>query len=483
MKLTMWMFADWLRDFHPKPQIKENLFQIEAVRLFASDLSLDTHTMYIGRLKDLFTNGNDKIICVHNNDLLFLDTTQLEEVLNCVLNALAFYTSWDNTMMNLLTSGAMLQDLMDASADILKNPAFILDSGQRHLAHNQNYKTGQVDPLWDHLLNEGSCDMDFLIRFNQFDPKRLHRKGIYTYEQPIFPNPAWHYNFLLQNNFLGSATYIDLHHTTTKGSINCFQLFCEYVDRWFQIHIQEQHALVLDAQIHNAISDPKDDLSDLRRRLMLYGWQNEDQLIFMKLDASYQPYNINTHLCHTLNANFSNLYAITTELSICLLCNVTMCSLQETQAQLIPWLTNSKYYATKGQIFSIQDSFFHQYRFVEKTSAFVEGEIGHIYDGQNYCLQYIFSEMQHTIVPNMLHPELQKLKTYDQTHHTEFYETLYVYLKNGKSIVDTTRELNLHRNTLLYRLKRLDELLEADLKDAMVRLHLWISFEIDKSGS
>ena len=120
---------------------------------------------------------------------------------------------------------------------------------------------------------------------------------------------------------------------------------------------------------------------------------------------------------------------------------------------------------------------------MEKTSGFVEGEIGKIYDGQEYCLQYILSEMQHTIVPNILHPALLKLKTYDQTHHTAFYETLYVYLKNGKSIIDTTREMNLHRNTLLYRLKRLEELLDADLEDPMVRLHLWISFEIEKSGA
>ena len=70
-----------------------------SVRLFTSDLNLDTHTMYVGRLRDLFKNGSDNIICVHNNDMILLDTAELEEVLNCVLNALAFYTGWDNTMM------------------------------------------------------------------------------------------------------------------------------------------------------------------------------------------------------------------------------------------------------------------------------------------------------------------------------------------------------------------------------------------------
>ena len=41
--------------------------------------------------------------------------------------------------------------------------------------------------------------------------------------------------------------------------------------------------------------------------------------------------------------------------------------------------------------------------------------------------------------------------------------------------------MNLHRNTLLYRLKRLEELVAEDLEDSMVRLYLLLSFEIEKS--
>ena len=481
MKLSMWMFADWLADFHPKPDIKLNQFEIEAVRLFTSDLSLDKHTMYVGRLRDLFKNGSDNIICVHNNDMILLNTTELGEVLNCVLNALAFYTGWDNTMMNLLTSGAMLQNLMDASAEVLKTPVFILDSGQRHLAHNQNYGIGDVDELWDYLLDEGSCDMEFLIRFNQFDPDRLSRKGIYTYEEPVFPNKAWHYNFLLDGNFLGSATYIDPDNSVTQGMLNCFLLFCRYVDQWFQLHIMEQESLILDEQIRTVITDRNADGTELRRRLALYGWKETDSMIFFKLDAPYQPFNINSHLCHTLNTDFSNFYAVTTDLSICILCNISAESLEKTKERLLPWLKSSKYYATMSQIFTMKDSFYDHYRYAEKISAFVGKEIGNIYSGKEYVLPYILSEMQRTVVSEALHPALKTLREYDLMHHTAFYNTLYVYLKNERSIAQTARELNLHRNSLLYRLKRLNELLNGDLNDSLVRLHILLSYEIENT--
>lgn len=482
MKLSMWMFADWLAEFQPKADIRQTQFDIEAVRLFTSDLTRDKHTMYIGRMKDLFKNVNDNIICVHNNDMLILNTTELEEVLNCVLNALSYYTVWDNTMMNLLTSGAMLQDLMDASADVLQSPVFILDSGQRHLAHTQNYNVGEVDELWDYLLDAGSCDMDFLIRFNRFDPERLSRKGIYTYEQPVFPHTAWHYNFLQDDNFLGSATYIDLDCTATKGRLDCFLLFCKYIDRWFQLHIMEQESLILDEQIRTVISDSRADSRELCRRLVLYGWQESDFLVFFKLDAPYQPFNINTHLCHTLNANFTNLYAVITELSICILCNVTICDQNETIRKLKPWLKSSKYYGTMGQIFTMKDSFFSQYQFVEKTSGFTGKEIGEIYSGSRYAFPYLLTEMQHTAVSETLHPSLKILQEYDAAHHTDFYHTLYSYLQHERSIANTAKAMNLHRNTLLYRLKRLSELLDADLDDPLIRLHILLSYEIQNAS-
>lgn len=478
MKLTMWIFTDWLKKFHPKPDIRHNQFEIEAVRLFSPELTMEKNTMYIGRLCDLFTSKNRRVICVHNNDLLLLETQELEEVLNCVLDALAFYTSWDNSMMNLLTSGAMLQDLMNTSARVLEYPAFILDSGQRHLAHTPGYKRGEVDELWDNLVELGTCDLNFLVRFNQFDPQRFNKKGIYSYDSSIFPNPAYHYNFLQGSNFLGSATYIDLHKKITQGKLDLFYLFCHYVDRWFQLHITEQESLILNTQIRQTISDPGKDQEELIRRLILGGWEKEDSLIFYKLDAPYQPYNINTYLCHTLNSNFSGLYAITKDLSVCMLCNLSRISQNELENQLIPWLNTSKYYATAGQPFTMQSSFWQQYDYVDKISNLVEGQIGQIYNGKNYTLPYLFSVMKNTVLPEVLHPALNILQDYDARHHTDFFHTLYVYLKNERSIAASAKALNLHRNTLLYRLKRLDELTVENLDDPMTRLHILISYEI-----
>ena len=134
MKLSMWMLADWLNAYHPIANIASNTFSIWSARLFSNELSANDHTVYIGRLSDLFHTGSDQVICTFQNDVLLLQSTDLEEILNCVLNALEFYQHWSTQMLELLASDAMLQDLFHASKTVLPQPVFLMDASQRFLA-------------------------------------------------------------------------------------------------------------------------------------------------------------------------------------------------------------------------------------------------------------------------------------------------------------------------------------------------------------
>ncbi|MCR5666717.1 MAG: helix-turn-helix domain-containing protein [Eubacterium sp.] len=483
MKLTMWIFANHLQKYKPTASIKEDQFEIESVRLFSADVAPQKNTLYIGRLRDLFVHGDERIICAHNNNLLQLNTDDLESVLNDVLDILSMYTAWGNKMLSLLAGGAMLQDLFDASEDILKRPVFLLDSAQRHLAHTKKYGIGDVDEMWDYILEYGTCEMDFLIKFNRYDPNRISRKGIYSYQEKnqVLPNAGYHYNYQLDGNFLGSSTYIVLDHDETQGDIDSYQLFCEYLQRWFELHIQEQQNIILDTQIRAAITDESADTSELVRRFLLLGWKKDDRLLCYKLDAPFQPYSINTHLMQALNVGIKDIYAVTNDLSICVIANISRNKKETLHEQLKGWLLSSNYYATYGNEFTMEDSLYENYRFVEVTSLQVQKEIGMIYAGNEYMLSYLFSQMHKTIVQEIEHPALKVLREYDKKHHTEFYNTLYIYLKNLKNIANTANEMHLHRNTLLYRLDRLKELIGNDLSEYYVQLHILMSFEMEKN--
>lgn len=77
-----------------------------------------------------------------------------------------------------------------------------------------------------------------------------------------------------------------------------------------------------------------------------------------------------------------------------------------------------------------------------------------------------------------IHPVLEQIKSYDEEKNMELYETLKSYCKNLFQKNESAEELHIHRNTLNYRLSRVEELFHLDLKDYQTLLHLLISIEM-----
>ncbi len=77
---------------------------------------------------------------------------------------------------------------------------------------------------------------------------------------------------------------------------------------------------------------------------------------------------------------------------------------------------------------------------------------------------------------NCRHPALDLLENYDRETDGEYLNTLRAYSLSSFSSHETSRELHIHRNTLGYRLGRIEELTGIRLEDRDTRLHLMLSF-------
>jgi len=77
------------------------------------------------------------------------------------------------------------------------------------------------------------------------------------------------------------------------------------------------------------------------------------------------------------------------------------------------------------------------------------------------------------------HPALIILREYDHTNNTEFCYTLYAYLECACSLKLAAEKLFIHRNSLTYRLERIQKLTQVDLTDGNIRFLLSMSYRID----
>ena len=77
---------------------------------------------------------------------------------------------------------------------------------------------------------------------------------------------------------------------------------------------------------------------------------------------------------------------------------------------------------------------------------------------------------------DLLHPGLDKLAEYDRANKSELLHTLCVYLDNDCNAQLCSRLLFLHRNSLVYRVHRIQEISGCDLSNPTERSYLRISF-------
>lgn len=100
---------------------------------------------------------------------------------------------------------------------------------------------------------------------------------------------------------------------------------------------------------------------------------------------------------------------------------------------------------------------------------------------KDYTLHHMFSLCGEKMdLRTACHRCLLALRDDDVHFHTDQLHTLYAFLRHDRNLVQTAKALNIHRNTLVYRLKKIQEVTALDLADADIRFHLLLSFEIMK---
>ena len=77
-----------------------------------------------------------------------------------------------------------------------------------------------------------------------------------------------------------------------------------------------------------------------------------------------------------------------------------------------------------------------------------------------------------------MHPKVKLLCLYDQAHNMDNVKYLLAYLDCGCSVKNASAALNVHGNTLAYRLARIREIADLDLREPMEQgemFHIFLS--------
>ncbi len=495
MKLSMWIFADWLKEYEPEAHIREGGLEIETIRLFSAEMPTEDNTLYIGRIRDLFIHGNNNIICTHKNDILVLSTNDLDEVVNQVLNAFEFYQSWNVRMLEMISSDSRPADVLAIANEVIKEPIYLLDSNQYAIALSAAYGKGDVNLHWDQLLVNGTTDTEFLNRINQEVPNHFKMRGLYCFDADFLPQRAFNYNMFLDNDWIGLSSMVERKQPMPQHTLDLFHIFCENMELWYLSHSREQQTMVIDSLFRESLLHDGPASEDFLRRCQLHFPYPQGSYYLLALTASAEYSLLMSHVCKEINLAFPNTLAIIYQKYICVLFNEVKNQGKNSLNDLITLIRRNHYFGGYSTPFTGPDNLlqhFGEASYAADRMADLQSRankrtgsenisagttVGQtLLSFDNCALTYALEEIRKNTPVNLIHPAILKLAEYDRQHNTAFTETLHMYIKKERSQSKTAAALNLHRNTLTYRLQRIRELLNADLEDDDVRLHLLLSF-------
>lgn len=366
--------------------------------------------------------------------------------------------------------------LMNMAAELLGNAIILTDGGKKVLAHSTNYEI--MDPLWAENIVRGFLSYEFLqkVRTNkqmkEWDKQGRDSKLIVL---PGDKQPKLVARIIQEGHITGSLIMIEHHTKLTPLHYKILPLVGDILFESFSYDSSKG----MYNSLHSSILYNMLDEREINKSEML----NISKVSFPKtmqvIVAQFSFNNKNRYLKFTLRIDLERLFpdgfSVLYKSYICVLAP----EVSEEQKEKLKILASEENInvGISWKFDDINQFSRHFYQAVTciKQSQYFNTGI-HVHDYTDFsCYDMLLNCSGQTILENYCHPALKILYRYDAVLH----ETLKKYLECSQNATVAAEQLFIHRNTLNYRIKKIEELTGLDLDNHNVVQCLLDSFRIE----
>ncbi len=471
MRISMWIVNDWLAKYSPKASINNGKMTITGVRYIADNLEMNKDYLYIGYADSPSDSDPNNIICVNNTDLISLKADDIYTIFNEIQQMLEYYNNWETNVLHAISCETEISEILKLTVPVLKTGVALTDLSHKVLG-DAHYKNSE-----GHELINGFLSVDELKIINEQLRKNVNRKSPYVIDSINTKD-------IIRNFYSKDAQLIGWFVSLDGGKeeqlrsrMQLSEAFCSLLDLWFKIHTNEPiYANLFSDILENRENDP----TSARMRMEGLGWGSSAQLQ-MAIFKSCSEDDIGvTLVSRILENSFSGISCFLFREQFIMVVNWNICQRETFLPELSRLLEMQN--ACCGFSYEFTDILSLQQYYLQAQSALEYGDTkkGSINFCEDYALDYMRSRFHATLEIDMTSPVLEELKKHDQKNGTDYYNTLRVYLMCERDQTLAAKVLCIHRNSLVYRVNRLKEMLDVDLDDPDERLYLILSYFVSE---
>lgn len=403
---------------------------------------------------------------------------------------------WESEMSGIIANHGTLTDILDSSTAIIRNFMFISDAKLNLLA-----RTTAIEPP-DELhrkIAETGCLTPQLI---EEERTRLPEKAFYIREpSEVSPYARLAWPIYVNHSYFGSLS-ISCHNTPlTEGLKDLLVILAKRVTTYCettwraQIKHNVPHYFFLTKMLeHEEVTEEY-----LRTQMKLAGFdeKTEFKLIALNVDENVDPERAELAARAANGINRGSVYCLPYQNMILTLCYSRPSDNRLSHIRTLQDL-HSRIYEPLGIVSSTSEIFtditnldlaFRQAKIAIELKDVIDSEQFTIIDGYAEGV-YLFSDaLAYALLdPSnkdkrfidfcFSHTILHKMYAEDKRDGTNHLALFWFYLRSGCSASDTAQQLHIHRNTVIYRINKIQERFDFDLRSATARDRMVFDFKM-----
>lgn len=405
--------------------------------------------------------------------LLWPDGWDARRTLEAIVDLFAAFSAWRESVLLQIIEQRDIQTIVDTLSEVAANPFSVLDNNSFILARTKGYETLPAGTIWDHMRGSYLNVFDFYTTAEWASIRRRIR-GAPNAPVLLRPegDPAHTYymcSIQIDGKPNGSIGSLDIFAPFTRGQVAIMEIIRSLLAVY--LHTKYRAAAshgFLSNSLHAFLERTPVEESELSALLEQQRWQRSDT--FYLLTFRY-PVILNTEpelasYVNILQMQFPKAAAAILHPTIVLLLRAGECPLhkeafrEKTQAFLA---RSGMVCGYSHPFFRFEDAPHHltQTRFAADEAVRMEQSLVSYADVQAQHLLKLLG--RHAELSYLIHPQIAAWMNSSKRSDRALVECLHAYLLNGRSISAAARTLDLHRNTVIYRLQRIQELLHTDL--------------------
>ncbi|UYO64360.1 helix-turn-helix domain-containing protein [Acetobacterium wieringae] len=410
-------------------------------------------------------------------NILFLDSSESQlELFSHLQDIFADFESWYQKIQQAMINHADITAILNIASEKLDNPIALFDITNSLIHWSGSFSSDIKGSIWENALENGYT-MDY---FSYGEWKDLSKK-MNSSNTPILSHSKGDdsrsiLSCPLKNNgkFIGSLGMTSINTPFTPGQIKLVMIVKDLLET---------------AMIHSTNSFHGSDHVPYYVESLLNGLSVDEKIISFylnrhgwKINDSYCLLNFSFPMENILFDNFIHPYIGRIKdffpFGICCPFDDSLIVILNITNYDNPVLSLANILEELYDRFQIQcgisSDFYHfldlKHYFVQAKSALAEGLNQNPHQAFYYYLDYYQSNLFHkldsiTSIKSLCHPRILKIWEEGDTNQLLLLQTLHAFLLNGRNLTLTANTLTIHRNTLLYRLDKISELLKINLKD------------------